>query len=206
MLRTLTILLLFAARPLFAEESATTLARKAEAMIFASPGVQMTFNTPQEGTVKLRLDLKGKHIRIESNSTVIVSDGSTVKNLSKTNKRMTIDNVAKTNSPFADPASLFRLSENYTSTLIAHKGKSYTLELTPNKTLAALMKAAGDAQKLTLTVVPSGKTAKITEASIASSKGTQQTNKLKITSIKHVNQKDFLLIPEKGVQILDLRE
>jgi hypothetical protein len=190
----------------FAQESALTLAKKAEAMIFASPGVQMSFVAPNEGAIKVTLDLKGKHMRIESKSTVMVSDGSTVKNLSRTNKKMTIDNVAKTPSPFTDPASLFRFTQNYGAVISAHKGKSYTLELTPNRSIAALMKAAGDAQKITLTLVPSAHSARITEASIVSAKGTTQTSKLKITSIKHVNAKDFQLVPEKGVQVIDLRE
>ena len=206
MYRFLSTILLLVSSASFAQETATTLARKAESMIFASPGVQMSFTTPGEGAIKVTLDLKGKHIRIESKSAVMVSDGSTVKNLTRANKKMTIDNVAKTPSPFADPASLFRFTQNYTASIASHKGRSYTLDLTPGRTIAALMKAAGDAQKLTLTLVPSGKTVKITEAVIQSAKGSTQTSKLKITPIKHVNEKDFQLVPEKGVQIIDLRE
>lgn len=183
-----------------------TLAKKAEAMVFASPAVSMKFTAPTEGPVTVTLDLKGKHIRIESKSTVMVSDGSTVRNLSKTNKRVTIDNVAKTNSPFADPASLFRFSQNYTAAITSHKGKRYTLELTPNRSIAALMKAAGDAQKLVLTLVPSGKSVKISEAAIASAKGAMQTSKLKITPLKHVSADEFTIKTEKGVQVIDLRE
>jgi hypothetical protein len=200
------LLLLLCASTGFAQESALSLAKRAEALLFASPAVAMKFSLPNEGDITATVDLIGKHIRIESKSTLMVSDGSTVQNLSKNTKRLTIDNVAKTSSPFADPASLFRFAENYSASIVRHAGSSYTLELTPNKSLAPLMKAAGDAQKLSLTLTASSKRVKIVEASVISSKGATRAGKLTITSLKRVKPEQFAIKPAKDIQIIDLRE
>lgn len=197
-------LLLAIAGPMDAQETAASLSKRVEASIFAKPAVTMKFRLPSEGQVKATVDLLGHKIRIESASTLIVSNGSTVWNLSKPANKVTIDNVAKTSSPFADPASLFRFSKNYTATLTQNSGL-YTLELTPNHEIASLLKAAGDAQQLILTVKATGKSVKIVKASVRSSRGNSETSALTISAAKP-HKEDFNFKLPAGAKLLDLRE
>ena len=192
--------------PASAQQSAGSLARLAEDELHRSTGISMTFQLPVEGLVTVTVDVRGKRIRIESVGMLVISDGSTLWNLSKSTSHVTIDNVAKTSSPFTDPASLFEFSEHYTAAIVSHSGRHYTLDLTPDVHLASLLKAAGGAEKLTLDLTVNGKTVTIVKAQVSSSRGTQQTSALRITPLKKLRDEDFKLTVTSVMKVTDLRE
>ncbi len=199
-------LLLALAKPASAQESASSLARRAEDMLLRSAGVSMTFRLPEQGAISVKVDFRGKRIRIESQSTLVISDGSTLWNVNKSSGHVTIDNVAKTGSPFADPKSLFQFSGHYTASTKSHSGNSYSLDLTPDSKLAGLLKAAGGAQKLELDVTLKGKTLKIVKAQVIGASGAQQTSALRIVPMKNIRDEDFKLAITAKMKVLDLRE
>ncbi|MDP4198301.1 MAG: hypothetical protein Q8922_05300 [Bacteroidota bacterium] len=204
-------LLLFGALSARAQESAIALAQRAEASVLRSPGVSMTVRVPQQGSISVKIDFHAKRIRIESPSNLIISDGSTLWNLSKSTNRLTIDNVAKTGSPFADPAMVFQFAEHYAAQVSHRAGQTYTLDLTPDGHLSALLNAAsgsapGGAQKLQLTLRTNGKSIKIVKAQVMSSRGVQQTSSLTIKPINKIRSDDFLFKQNASMKVIDLRE
>src|ERR1019366_2362251 len=95
-----------------AQETPLSLAKKLQAQFLNSPGVSLAFDLANEGRVTITDDMPNGHIRIESPSMLIISDGHTIWNYQKREDRVTIDNVTPT-SAFHDPGSLFRFADNY---------------------------------------------------------------------------------------------
>jgi outer membrane lipoprotein-sorting protein len=188
-----------------AEESASTLAKKLETQILASHEVVMSFKSPKEGRISLKADLKGKRVRLESPSVLILSDGKTIWNINKQTNRVTIDAVSS-HSPFRDPAAVFRFSQNYLAQLASHTGSSYTLDLVPGKELADLFKQTGDNQQLRVSLKVSGASVRILRAKALTSKGESSTGPVTITQLKSTKASDFEFQRTPKMSIIDLRE
>ncbi len=191
---------------LHAQETPQSLAKKLQEQFLNAPEVSLAFDLENEGRVTIWADAIHGNIRIESPSMLIISDGHTVWNYQKHDDRVTIDNVANS-SAFKDPASLFRFADNYTASITTWDGTSRcTLELTPNAVLQALLKSAGEIQKITLSLRISKQKVEITRASAASSKGTTRAEKLTIKTLRKIQQSDFIFKPKASTKVIDLRE
>ena len=108
---------------LHAQETPQSLAKKLQEQFINAPEVSLAFDLANEGRVTISADIHSGRIRIESPSTLIISDGHTVWNYQKTDDRVTIDNVTAS-SAFKDPASLFRFADNYTASITKWDGPS----------------------------------------------------------------------------------
>ena len=196
---------LMLATNVFAQETAASLAKQLEDWLLSSAAVSMKFTLASEGPISVTADLKGKKIRVESPSMLIISDGTTIWNYQKHSDRVTIDNVSGANSPFRNPQTVFKFSENYTASILSRNGLNYKLALTPNAELSSLMQAAGEMQRLTLDVSVHGKNVAIMKATASSSRGTSQTSALTIKPLKSIRAMDFIFTPKSSTKTLDLR-
>jgi len=186
--------------------SPQSLAQKLQSQFLSAPAVSLSFDLKNAGHILITADLKGGHIRLESPSLLIISDGKTVWNYDKTADRETIDNVTA-GSEFHDPASLFRFADNYTASIAASNGKTrYTLVLTPSQTLQSLLKSAGEMESLQLDLELHGNHVMITKASATSSRGTTQIEHLQIKTLKQVLSSEFIFTPTATTKVIDLRE
>jgi outer membrane lipoprotein-sorting protein len=188
-----------------AEESASSLATKLEAQILSSPEVMMSFTSPSQGKITVKADLKGKRVRLETPTMLLISDGKTIWNINKKTDRVTIDAVSE-HSAFRDPTSLFRFSNNYLAQLASHNGATYTIDLIPGKDIAALFAQAGSDQRLRVSLKPVGKTVKIVSAKAISSTGQSSTGPVTLTQIKRTKASDFEFQRTAAMKIIDLRE
>ncbi len=198
--------MIFIFHSLHATETPQALAKKLQEQFLNAPGVSLSFNLPNEGRISITTDMRSGHIRIESPSMLIISDGHTVWNYQKHEDRVTIDNVTA-GSAFQDPASLFRFADNYTSSIVKWDGNTRcTLELTPLPALQSLLKSAGEIQKITLELHIKKQKVEITNASATSSHGTTHAEKLAIKTLAQVRSQDFIFKPKPSTKVIDLRE
>ncbi len=190
----------------FANETPESLARKLQDQLLASPGVSLSFTIASEGHIHIIADTKANHIRVESPSLLILSDGRSVWNYDKKIDQVTVDNVGPTSS-YKEASALFRFADNYTATIVkTEPGDHYTLELTPSQKLQSLLKAAGNMQKLVLDVKKQGKRWKIVSARAASSRGATETQGLKIESLRTLRASDFVFKPKASTKVIDIRD
>jgi hypothetical protein len=190
----------------FAQETPQSLAKKLQEQFLNAPEVSLAFDLAKEGRVTILADVHNGHIRIESSSMLIISDGHTVWNYQKHEDRLTIDNVTA-GSAFQDPASLFRFADNYTVSIIKWDGNTRcTLELTPLPTLQSLLKSAGEIQKIALELRIKKQKVEITNASATSSQGTTHAEKLAIKTLAQIRSQDFIFKPKPSTKVIDLRE
>jgi outer membrane lipoprotein-sorting protein len=202
----LTMFLCLISANLLAQETAQSLAKKLQAQYLNSPAVSLGFDLAGEGRVTITADTRSGHIRIESPSMLIISDGHTIWNYQKKDDRVTIDNVTPT-SAFHDPGSLFRFFDNYTAAITSTNGAGhYTLELTPSPALQPLLKSAGEIQKITLALQIKKQHIVITSATSVSSKGTTNAEKLTIKTLAKIHEQDFIFKPKPSTKVIDLRE
>src|SRR2546430_14295838 len=96
----------------FAQETASSLAKKLEDQFLKAPAISAQFDLNNEGRVKVTADVRNNKIRIENSHSLLISNGKTIWNYGKQANRVTIDAIAA-NSPLKDPAGLFRFSSNY---------------------------------------------------------------------------------------------
>lgn len=191
---------------LTAKETPQSLAEKLQAQFLSAPAVTLSFDLKSEGHIRITTDLKGGHIRLESPSLLILSDGKTVWNYDKAADRETIDNVTA-GSEFHDPASLFRFADNYTAQVAKWDGKNrYTLLLTPGPVLQALLKSAGEMQSLQLDIELRGSRVLVRKASATSSRGTAEVEHLQIKTLTKIQPSDFIFTPKSSTKVIDLRE
>ncbi|MFI5201856.1 MAG: outer membrane lipoprotein carrier protein LolA, partial [Candidatus Kapaibacterium sp.] len=188
------------------QETAQSLAQKLQSQFLNAPAVLLSFDLKSQGRIRVTADLRGGHIRLESPSLLIISDGKTVWNYDKSADRETIDNVTA-GSEFHDPASLFRFADNYTAQIAASNRKTrYTLVLTPSQALQSLLKSAGEMQSLRLDLELHGSRVNILKASATSSRGTTQIKHLQIKTLRHVPSSEFIFTPKATTKVIDLRE
>jgi outer membrane lipoprotein-sorting protein len=190
---------------MFAQETAASLTKRLEDQLLSSAAVSMKFTIATEGPVSVTANLRDKKIRMESPSMLIISDGTTIWNYQKHADRVTIDNVSGMNSPFRDPQSVFKFSENYTTRILSANDPNYRMEFTPNAQLSSFMQSAGDMQRLILDLNVRGKNITIMKAAVSSSRGTSQTSALTIKPLKSVRAADFVFAPKSNTKVLDLR-
>jgi len=190
-----------------AQNDAESLAKRLQAQLLANPAIQMKFTLENEGVGKIKADLKHKRIRIESPSMLVISDGTTIWNLNKQSQHVTVDGVSQS-SPFRDPASLFKFSENYTAKSIVSQGYvlQYELTLRPKDKLKSLLKAAGDITELVVDLHRIGEKLEIHNARATSARGEEQATELDITPIKKIRTSDFAFKVTGKMKVLDLRE
>ncbi len=188
-----------------AKETPHTLAQKLQEQFLSAPGVELSFDLKHQGHIQFTADLRGGHVRLESPSLLIISDGKTVWSYDKKADQVTIDDVTAS-SDFHDPASMFRFADNYTPNILSESGARYTLELTPAKQLQSLLHAAGEMQSLRLDLVVHGPQVRILSAAASSSRGTAEVRNLKITTLTHSSPSDFVFQPKASTKMIDLRE
>lgn len=191
---------------LLAQETPQSLSKKLQGQFLGAPGVSLAFDLENEGRISITADMHNGHIRIESPTMLIISDGHTIWNYQKKDDRVTIDNVTPT-SAFHDPGSLFRFADNYMAAIANVAGtEHYILELTPLPALESLLKSAGDIQKITLALQIKKQRIVITNATAVSSKGTTNAEKLTIKTLANTHDQDFIFKPKSSTKIIDLRE
>jgi outer membrane lipoprotein-sorting protein len=191
---------------LHAQGTAPTLAKKLQEQFLNAPGVSLSFDLEHEGRVTITTDIQNGHVRIESPSMLIISDGHTVWNYQKREDRVTIDNVTAS-SAFKDPTSLFRFADDYTAITTTWDGMARcTLELTPLPVLQSLLKSAGEIQKITLELHIKKQQVTIASASATSSKGTTRAEKLTIKTLHQIHAPDFIFKSKASTKVIDLRE
>lgn len=191
----------------FAQETAASLAEKIQHPLIGSAGISMQFELAKVGKINLIIDCKGDQIRIESPSMLIISNGKTISNYDKNADRVTIDNIGS-NSPFFHPSDLFFFSKNYSSKIISSKGDNYTLEFTPNTSIAETLKAAGGIEKLELTVTSTKAGVKILKATATSASGQAAVTGLSIKplNLNYLLKYNFNFKPKSSTKVIDLRE
>ena len=190
----------------FAQETPQSLAEKLPDQCRRAPGGSRSFDRATAGRVSITADIHNGHVRIESPSMLIISDGHTIWNYQKREDRVTIDNVTA-GSAFQDPLSLFRFADNYTASIAAWNGTAQcTLELTPLPKLQSLLKSAGEIQYIILELRIKQQKVEITSASAVSSKGTTRAEKLAIKMLSKIRAQDFVFSPKPSTKVIDLRE
>jgi outer membrane lipoprotein-sorting protein len=202
----ISLIVLLLSTSCFAKETPQSLAQKLQAQFLSAPAVTLSFDLKNEGHIRITTDLRGGHIRLESPSLLIISDGKTVWDYDKSSDRETIDNVTAS-SEFHDPASLFRFADNYTASIAKWDGKNrYTLVLTPGPALQSLLKSAGEMQSLHIDLELRGSRVIIRNASATSSHGTTQIEHLQIKTLTRIQPSDFIFTPKASTKVIDLRE
>jgi hypothetical protein len=198
---------IFAFSALSAQETAQSLAKKLQEQFLNAPGVLLAFDLANEGRVTITADMHNGHIRIESPSMLIISDGHSIWNYQKREDRVTIDNVTPT-SAFHDPGSLFHFADNYTAKINSRidGAAQYLLVLTPKPALQSLLKSAGEIQNIILGLRIKEQNEEIIYASATSSKGTTNAEKLTIKTLAKIHEPDFIFKQKSSTKVIDLRE
>lgn len=129
-----------AAKPAPAQ-SASALVTELESVYLRGEGIDATFALGSEKEVKLVVALHSPKYKLETSEETIVNDGALVHRFNKSRNEVILDYAKKKNSAGA-PLDLFNFSSNYSAKLIAAKGNTYSLQLTPKASIAELFKQA----------------------------------------------------------------
>ena len=199
------ILALIASASFAYAQTAESIAKALEAKFAAGDGVSMSFTTTQQGKITITASNKSGKLRIESPTMLIVTDGHTVWNTSKIQKKVTIDALSS-GSALGNPTELYHFSTGYTSTLVSSNVKESTLELTPDKHIADMLKPIGDVQKFLFVVTNPKKNPAIKHASAVIGGQTSDADQVSIKSVKKLDEKQFTFKPSSDMKVIDLRE